>query len=266
LWVVAPGVQIRSTTLGGSYTNSDGTSFSAPLVAATAGLMLSVMPTLTAADLKQILKLTAKDLGPAGFDNPTGWGRINANDAVRHVASSDCNGTGIYDPTDIALGNSHDTNLNGIPDECELIVYCTAKVNSLGCTPQIAGNGVASASANSGMAISASNIMNNKSGLLLYGVSGRANSPFGGGSLCVAAQVTRTPGVFSGGSGSGSDCSGVFAMDFNAFARGVLGGTPLAALSVPGTKVDAQWWGRDPGFSAPNNVALSAGLEFSVGP
>jgi len=266
LWVCAPGVAIRSTTLSGSYTNSDGTSFSAPLVAATAGLMLSVMPSLTPAELKQILKLTAKDLGAAGFDNPTGWGRINANDAVLHVANSDCNGNGIYDPSDIASGGSLDVNLNGIPDECESVVYCTAKVNSLGCTPQISAAGAASATASSGMSISATNIMNNKSGLLFYGVSGRASSPFSGGTLCVATPVKRTPGAFSGGSPSGSDCSGTFAIDFNAFARGLLGGAPLAALSVPGTLVDAQWWGRDPGFSAPDNITLSAGVEFSVGP
>jgi subtilisin family serine protease len=267
LWVVAPGVAIHSTTTGGGYTNSDGTSFSAPLVGATAGLMLSVLPSLTPANVKEILKLTAKDLGPAGFDISTGWGRINAHDAVLHVASSDCNHNGIYDPTDISSGTSLDANGNGVPDECEVIVYCTAKLGSLGCMPSIGFSGFASATAANGFIIDATNVRNNKNGLLFYGVNGPASSPFLGGTLCVGAQVLRAPWVNSGGTPAPvNDCSGVYAMDFNTFARGVLGGSPLAALSTPGTVVNTQWWGRDPGFPVPNNVSLSNALQFSVGP
>jgi hypothetical protein len=144
--------------------------------------------------------------------------------------------------------------------------YCTAKLNSLGCTPAIGGLGVPSATANNGFNVSASSVRNNKSGLLFYGVNGRAASPFQAGTLCVSAPIKRTPGVNSGGSPAGNDCSGVFAIDMNAFARGLSGGTPLAALSVIGTVVDCQWWGRDPGFAAPNNTTLSDGLEYTVLP
>jgi len=142
--------------------------------------------------------------------------------------------------------------------------YCTAKINSLGCTPSIGWTGAPSVGATSGFVINATNVINNKNGLLFYGVNGQSAAPFQGGTLCVKSQIRRTPSVNSGGNPPPNDCSGVFAIDMNTFATGGLGGTPLAALQVSGTVVDCQWWGRDPGFAAPNNTTLSNGLEYTV--
>ena len=145
--------------------------------------------------------------------------------------------------------------------------YCTAKINSQGCLPTIGSSGVPSASANSGFVISASNSLNHKNGLLLYSVAGRAASAFQGGTLCIQFPIKRTSAANSGGSLPPTiDCSGVFSIDMCAFASGSLGGNPLAALKIPGTLVDTQWWGRDPGFASPLNSSLSNALEVLVEP
>jgi len=145
------------------------------------------------------------------------------------------------------------------------IVYCTAKVNSTGCTPAISVAGTPSASAASGFVVKAANVRNLKPGLLLYGVNGQSGSPFSGGFLCVHTPVKRGPATSSGGNPfPTNDCSGVYSIDMNAFAAGALGGSPLPALAIPGTVVDCQWWGRDPGFPAPNNATLSNAVEYMV--
>jgi hypothetical protein len=152
------------------------------------------------------------------------------------------------------------------PSTTQPTVYCTAKVNSLGCTPTIGFTGTPSATAGSGFTVDGSNVRNQKAGLLFYGMNGQNNTPFQGGTLCVATPIKRTPAVNSGGTPAPTnDCTGVYSIDMNAFAVGALGGTPDPSLTVPGTVVDCQYWGRDPGFPAPNNTTLTDGLEYVVG-
>jgi hypothetical protein len=182
----------------------------------------------------------------------------------------DCNQNGVEDAIDIFSGNSNDFDKDGRPDECQCalpVVHCSAKLNSLGCTPAIAWAGAPSATAGTGFSVRANNVLNNKPGLLFYGSTGRAATPFQGGTLCVKTPIRRTPVSNSGGTAPpGADCSGVFALDMNKFAVGLLGGTPAAFLQVAGTVVNCQWWSRDPGFAAPNNTGLSDGLEYTICP
>ena len=62
--VFAPGVKIYSTMPGGNvYGNSQGTSFSSPIVVGTAAFLLSYFPNLTAQQLKYCIEKSAKSPG-----------------------------------------------------------------------------------------------------------------------------------------------------------------------------------------------------------
>ncbi len=185
-------------------------------------------------------------------------------------------GTGWRDPSTFAIGPiqlcPQYYNGNWIMRACVKNVstttsYCTAKQNSFGCIPAMNWTGNPSATSGSGFNIRGANVRNQKPGLLLYSLQGRAATPFTGGFLCLTPPVKRAPGISSGGNNAPfQDCSGVYQFDFNAFAVGALGGTPLPQLTVPGTRVNAQYWGRDAGFSPPNNTTLTDGIEFDIGP
>jgi thermitase len=80
--VAAPGVGIWTTTSGGGYGSVSGTSFSSPLTAGVAALMMSANPHLAPSQIVSMLKSSADDLGTAGFDNYYGYGRVDASRAV----------------------------------------------------------------------------------------------------------------------------------------------------------------------------------------
>jgi len=75
--LVAPGNN-TTTLLGAQYGAGGGTSFASPVVAGVTALMLSANPKLTPAQVTEILKQSADDLGAAGRDNVYGSGRVNA--------------------------------------------------------------------------------------------------------------------------------------------------------------------------------------------
>jgi hypothetical protein len=80
--LAAPGQDIVTTYQGGWYGYWSGTSFSAPLVAGAAALVLSVNPALSGVEAAEVLKQSADDLGIPGYDTTYGAGRLNVSKAV----------------------------------------------------------------------------------------------------------------------------------------------------------------------------------------
>jgi len=71
------------------YTVTNGTSFSAPIVAGAVSMLMSVLPDYAPEDYKGILKSSCVDIALAGPDSVTGHGRLNIGDAMRKVCSDD---------------------------------------------------------------------------------------------------------------------------------------------------------------------------------
>lgn len=98
--ISAPGMSIYSTTsrsrnaylISSSQTTPtygylDGTSMAAPVVAAIAAAVWAHMPTRSGSQIIARLTSTARDIGTRGYDNATGWGRIDFLNAVQLYSS-----------------------------------------------------------------------------------------------------------------------------------------------------------------------------------
>lgn len=139
------------------------------------------------------------------------------------------------------------------------MLYCTAKVNSLSCTPSIGFSGSPSATAWDPFEITATQVINNKNGIFFYGTSGPNGAPFQGGFLCVQPPIKRTPLQGSGGNPPPNDCSGTFSFDFNAWIQ-----SGSDSTLAPGVQVNGQYWYRDP--QSPSTTGLTDAIEFLICP
>lgn len=125
--ISAPGESVYSTVprsdgLGSEYGVLSGTSMSTPAVTGIAALTLYANQKLTARQLKNILLGTATDIGDTGFDDQTGYGKINAGAAV--TAAKNADNTMI---TSVSLNETEDTMYVGDTSSLE---YTITPVNS----------------------------------------------------------------------------------------------------------------------------------------
>jgi subtilisin family serine protease len=91
--LIAPGVDVFSTTGDGSYGTSTGTSFAAPCAAGCAALALSMNPRMTRDELRAIMRDSAGKIGGVVYDanghnDDYGFGRVDANEAVLKAIAS----------------------------------------------------------------------------------------------------------------------------------------------------------------------------------
>ena len=84
-FIVAPGYVKTTAGSGDGSTNTQGTSFSAPIVAGAAALIQSRWPRLKPHQVRDILLKTATDMGRKGVDNVYGRGALNISRALQPV-------------------------------------------------------------------------------------------------------------------------------------------------------------------------------------
>ena len=89
--LVAPGKLILSDGLAGPI-KLTGTSMASPHVAGAVGLLLSLNPDFTPEEIRSCLRMTADDLGPDGWDEEYGSGRLNLETFLYACGAGTCNG------------------------------------------------------------------------------------------------------------------------------------------------------------------------------
>lgn len=73
------------THFTGYFDSDNGTSAATPIAAGVVALLKQAVPSTTQAQMLDALKKTAKDIGPAGFDQHTGAGIIRPQGALQHL-------------------------------------------------------------------------------------------------------------------------------------------------------------------------------------
>ena len=133
--------------------------------------------------------------------------------------------------------------------------YCQAAEHAGGCEVLLQGLGTPSATPGGSFELVGADAPSSQFGILFYGANPN-QVPFLGGTICVLQPFTRLPPTPTGGSGA---CGGELRVDFNSHIQ-----AGSDAALVPGARVYAQGWYRDPGGA--NGSELTSAWELVIQP
>ena len=88
VFLTAPGSRVRSISGTLEYALFDGTSYAVPQVAGAAAVLLSIDPTLTPAQIMDIMAKTATDQGAEGYDEGYGYGILNLAGCIEALSGT----------------------------------------------------------------------------------------------------------------------------------------------------------------------------------
>ena len=129
--LVAPGNNIYSSYLENGYETMNGTSMACPHVAGLCALILEAQPLLTPSQAKDVLRMTATDLGSEGKDDEYGYGEVNATKAIdaAELYFTDTDGDDLSDAYEKYYYYTDrfdpDTDGDELSDYDEIFVYLT---------------------------------------------------------------------------------------------------------------------------------------------
>jgi hypothetical protein len=137
--------------------------------------------------------------------------------------------------------------------------YCTAGVSASGCVGRMNTNGFPSASEPMGFVFRATSIQGGSDGIFVFGVNGRAATPWGNSTSthCVLGPRQRM-GVQTG-NGTPGQCNGRIVQDFSTYLTANPSQNPGA-----GATVNAQFWYRDPFSTSNRATSLTDAVEFEL--
>ncbi|RTG54879.1 S8 family peptidase, partial [Serratia marcescens] len=154
--VSAPGTRVYSSVIEGTslenlttgYAKYSGTSMAAPHVAGSVAVLMERFPYLSGAQVAEVLKTTATDMGAPGIDALYGWGMINLGKAI--------NGPGMFytvedipaefripDPTGVAYGPTQFVaNIPGLGAEVDAGTLHARKCDDISCELEVYSNNI----------------------------------------------------------------------------------------------------------------------------
>lgn len=191
--------------------------------------------------------------------NGASWSPIS-NDPLGAVHSLEAHAGRLYfGGSFLSTAQTDDGHLSSWGKPCDgPLPYCTATPSSSGCLASISTSDLLAqpVSGAANYTVTASAVEASKPGLLFVGITGPAQTPFSGGTLCASPPLERGPLLHSGGLSPGT-CSGSFTQLVN---DGNL--VPLGLDPGPGASSWNQFWFRDPSNPNGSGTALSNAIRL----